>query len=169
MGGMECDWNPVKLVPSVGQSVSQSINQSINPLPCTADPADNLTRSDQIQLNSDRIRSADPCCRVSSDIESGRGVVGCGVRRGDADAMRCNPPAAADDFLFFACLPACLLACLLAGWLAGLVNNFLDGANSPAEPLVGLSAPGSLQISLDHLTLTHRSFLGGWIWESSSS
>ena len=49
MDGMECDWNPVKFVPS--------ISQSINPLPCTADPADNLTRSDQIQLNSTQIGS----------------------------------------------------------------------------------------------------------------
>ena len=113
MGGMECDWNPVKLVPSIGQS----INQSINPLPCTADPADNLTRSDQIQLNSTQIGS-DPRTRVvASRPILKAGVVWWGVRRGDADAMRCNPPAAADDFLFFACLLA---------WLAGLVNNFLD-------------------------------------------
>jgi hypothetical protein len=107
MDGMECDWNPVKLVPSVGQSINQSINQSVNQ--STALHRGPRRQSDQIRSDSTQLEiGSDPRTRVvASRPILTAGVVWWGVRRGDADAMRCNPPAAADDFLFFACLLAC--------------------------------------------------------------
>jgi hypothetical protein len=105
---------------SVNQSINQPINQSINPLPCTADPADNQIRSDQIQLNSTQLNSTqikpdqvrEPCCRVSSDIETRRGGVGvCGA----AMQMRCDALLPQPPTISILCL---LAACLLACWLA---------------------------------------------------
>ena len=79
MDGMECDWNPVKLVPSVGQSINQSINQSTALHRGPRRQPDQI-RSDSTQLNSDRIRSAGRVVASRPILKGGRGVLGCAAR-----------------------------------------------------------------------------------------
>jgi hypothetical protein len=153
-------------VGSVGQSVNQSINQSINQSTALhGGPSrhPDQIRSDSTQLNSTQLRSSR--IRSANRVVASRPILneawwGGGVRRGDADAMRCTSPAAADDFYS---LLACLLACLLAGLLAGLVNNLLDRRNCSScwcSPSWLVFRHRALQISLDHFTRTPGPSLG---------